>query len=297
MTATKDPDPGYGAGYGAGSGADSGTGAAPGLTPDLGRELEAALAAAAAGAAELDARYRPGGVRDTASSKGQRRNLVTDADRAAEAAVLRVLAERFPDDAVMAEESAPEMLHVARYWCVDPLDGTNNFAQGIPLFCVSVALVIDGVPRVGVIHAPLLREVYATSGDGTVLNGEPIAVSAPSEVADGIFATGFAYDRENLPDDNTANFRSVLMACRGMRRCGSAALDLAWVACGRLDGFWELWLNPWDLAAGAALVRAAGGSVSDMSGGDAWLSGAHIAATNGCLHDELLSLLGDPSRA
>ncbi len=270
---------------------------------DADAELAVALAAAAAGAAELERRYRPGGVRETATSKGERRNLVTDADRASEAEVLRVLAELRPDDVVMAEESAPEALQEARYWCVDPLDGTNNFAQGIPLFCVSVALVIDGLPRVGVVHAPLLREVHATAGGPptligrATLNGEAVSVSDTAEVADAIFATGFAYDRENLPDDNTANFRSVLMACRGMRRGGSAAHDLAWVACGRLDGYWELWLNPWDLAAGAALVRAAGGVVSDMSGGDAWLSGAHIAATNGRVHAELLSLLGDPPRA
>jgi myo-inositol-1(or 4)-monophosphatase len=273
-------------------------GASGGLSGfDARAELTVALAAAAAGAAELQRRYRPGGVRDTAASKGQRRNLVTDADRASEAAVLAVLAALRPDDVVMAEESAPEALAESRYWCVDPLDGTNNFAQGIPLFCVSVALVIDGLPRVGVIHAPLLGEVHSTDGAQVLLNGESIAVSDTSEVADAIFATGFAYDRENLPDDNTENFRSVLMACRGMRRGGSAAHDLAWVACGRLDGFWELWLNPWDLAAGAALVRAAGGHVTDMAGGGAWLCGAHIAATNGRLHDELLSLLQDPPNA
>lgn len=254
-------------------------------------ELLAALEAADAGARELTARYRTSGVRDTAESKGRSRNLVTAADRAAEAAVLAVLRERFPGDAIVAEEGAPETSTVARYWCVDPLDGTNNFAHGIPLFCVSVALVVDGVPRVGVVHAPLLGEVHATDGVRATLNGRPVAVSATGAVADGIFATGFAYDRENLPDDNTRHFRDVLMACRGIRRCGSAALDLAWVACGRFDGYWELWLNPWDLAAGAALVRAAGGTVSDLDGGETWMSGRHVAATNGRLHGELLGLV------
>jgi myo-inositol-1(or 4)-monophosphatase len=261
---------------------------------DAAGELTVALAAAAAGADELQRRYRPGGVRDTAESKGERRNLVTEADRASERAVLGVLSALCPDDTVMAEESAADALRERRYWCVDPLDGTNNFAQGIPLFCVSVALVVDGLPRVGVVHAPLLREVHATDGERALLNGEAVSVSATREAADAIFATGFPYDRENLPDDNTANFRSVLMGCRGMRRGGSAALDLAWVACGRLDGFWELWLNPWDLAAGTALVRAAGGTVTDMRGGDDWLCGAHVAATNASLHAELLSLLRDP---
>jgi myo-inositol-1(or 4)-monophosphatase len=259
-------------------------------------ELRTALEAAAAGATELRAHYRPAGIRESAESKGRSRNLVTAADRAAEAAVLGVIRARFPDDAIVAEEGAPEASTAARYWCVDPLDGTNNFAHGLPLFCVSVALVIDGVPRVGVINAPLLGETYATDGVDATLNGEPVSVSSTEHVSDGIFATGFAYDRENLPDDNTASFRSVLMKCRGMRRCGSAALDLAWVACGRLDGYWELWLQPWDLAAGAALVRAAGGAVSDMASGDAWMSGRHVAATNGRLHVELLSLLQQPPR-
>jgi myo-inositol-1(or 4)-monophosphatase len=254
-------------------------------------ELLTALEAAAAGARELSARYRPAGVRASAESKGRSRNLVTAADRAAEEAVLAVLRDRFPDDAIVAEEGAPEASSAARYWCVDPLDGTNNFAHGLPLFCVSVALVVDGEPRVGVVHAPLLGEVHATDGVRATLNGRPIAVSETDDVGDGIFATGFAYDRENLPDDNTAHFRDVLMACRGMRRCGSAALDLAWVACGRLDGYWELHLHPWDLAAGAALVRAAGGTVSDLDGGATWMTGAHVAATNGRLHEALLTIV------
>ncbi len=257
-------------------------------------ELAAALEAAAAGAAELTSRYRPSGVRATASSKSRRRDLVTTADRAAEAAVLAVLRARFPNDAIVAEESAPEAVAASRYWCVDPLDGTNNFAHGVPLFCVSVALVEAGIPRVGVIHAPLLGEIHATDGRAPTLNGAPVEVSSTPEVRDGVFATGFAYDRENLPDDNVERLRRVLMACRGMRRCGSAALDLAWVACGRFDGYWELWLNRWDLAAGAALVRAAGGRVTDLGGGDDWLCGRHVAATNGHLHAELLDLLGGP---
>ncbi len=258
-------------------------------------DLMVALAAASAAADELTARYRPSGVRDTAESKGQRRNLVTDADRAAEDAALAVLRALRPDDPVMAEESAGEALDVARYWCVDPLDGTNNFAHGIPLFCVSVALVVDGCPTVGVVHAPHLGEVFATSVDGATLNGERVRVSATAELADAVFATGFAYDRENLADNNLDNFGNVLMRCRGMRRCGSAALDLAWVAAGRLDGFWELMLNPWDVAAGAALVRAAGGRVTDALGGEDWLHGQHVVATNGRVHDALRETLSRPS--
>lgn len=261
-------------------------------------DLEVARRAAAAGAAELAARYRPGGVRDTAVSKGERRNLVTDADHAAERAVLAVLEEWRPDDVIVAEESRAQVIAGRRQWFVDPLDGTNNFAQGIPIFCTSVGLCVGGDPQVGVIHAPALNERFETGPDGPArLNGEVISVSATTELADSILATGFPYDREHLADNNIGNFGAVLMRVRGMRRCGAAALDLAWVAAGRLDGFWELWLNPWDCAAGAALVRAAGGRVTDMNGGGDWLVGSHLAATNGHLHAQLLDVLERPSFA
>lgn len=261
-------------------------------------DLDVALRAAALGAAELASRYRPSGVRETARSKGERRNLVTDADRAAEDAVLSFLAAERPGEPVVAEETASAAREGARIWYVDPLDGTNNFAHGIPLFCTSVGLVEDGRPVAGVVHAPVLGEIHAgAEGLGTTLSGEPVRVSTTRELADCVLATGFAYDRENLRDDNLDNFKSVLMRVRGLRRGGSAALDLAWVACGRFDGFWELWLNPWDVAAGAALVAAAGGRVSDMVGGDDWLWGRHLAATNGLVHDELLAALARPSFA
>ncbi len=257
-------------------------------------DLEVALEAAAAGAAELRARYRVSGVRESARSKSVRRDLVTDADGASEAAILDVLRARRPHDAVVAEEGSPGAARPARYWCVDPLDGTLNFAHGIPVFCVSVALVVDGVARVGVLDAPLLGELHETDGAEARLNGERVQVSATDDLRDAIVATGFAYDRENLPDDNTASFRNVLMACRCVRRCGSAALDLAWVACGRFDAYWERWVNAWDMAAGAALVRAAGGRVTDMAGGDRFLAAGHVAASNGALHGALLPLLTRP---
>lgn len=265
------------------------------MIPD---DLAVARLAAAAGARELSARYCPSGVRDTAVSKRERRNLVTDADLASEQAVLGVLSELRPADVLVAEESRAQVLPGARQWFVDPLDGTNNFAQGIPIFCVSVALYEDGRPVVGVIHAPLLGETYETGpGAPCVLNGAPISVSGTAELADAICATGFPYDREHLADHNADNFTKVLFRVRGMRRCGSAALDLAWVAAGRLDAFWELWLEPWDVAAGAALVLAAGGVVTDVTGGSDWLVGRHVVASNGRLHEELRGLLGRPSFA
>ncbi len=264
----------------------------------MSRVLEVALEVAAVGARELEQRYRPAGIRDSAESKGERRNLVTAADLASERAVLARLAELRPGDAVVAEESAADRERVSRQWFIDPLDGTNNYAQGIPLFCVSVGLVENGEPVVGVVHAPLLGEIHAVGpGVDPTLNGTPLHVSGTTELADAICATGFAYDRENLRDNNVDNFANVLMTCRGMRRCGSAALDLAWVAAGRLDAFWELYLNPWDVAAGVALVRAAGGTVTDMAGGGDWLEGRHLAASNGPLHAPLLAALERPSFA
>jgi len=261
-------------------------------------DLDVALAAAEAGARELTSRYRVSGIRDAATSKGLRRDLVTDADKASERVILDILRRERPGDAVVAEESAAKAATGRRTWIVDPLDGTVNFAHGIPIFSVSIGLVVDGAPTVGVVLAPQLKEVFAGDVEvGASRNGAPIHVSATQRFADAVLATGFAYDIENLADDNLDNMIAISKTARGIRRFGSAALDLAWVACGRLDGFWELHLSPWDVAAGAALVRAAGGRVTDMTGGDDWLFGRHIAATGGGWHDELLRTLRRPSFA
>lgn len=280
-------------------------------TPSSGSDLDVARAAAAAGAAELLARYRASGIRSNATTKTTRRDLVTDADRAAEDAVLAVLRARRPADAVVAEESAAKAAQARRTWIVDPLDGTVNYAHGIPVFCVSVGLVIDGVPSVGVVDAPVLGERFegavasgvggADGGAATLACGgrppETIRVSATTELADAVCATGFAYDIENLADDNLDNLASVARRARGIRRLGSAALDLAWVAAGRLDGFWELHLSPWDVAAGAAIVAAAGGRVTDMTGGPDYLFGKHLCASNAGIHRELLGALRRPTFA
>jgi len=261
-------------------------------------DLDVALAAAAAGARELTSRYRTAGIRDAARNKGLRRDLVTDADQASEAAVLDVIRRAFPGDAIVAEETAAKAATGRRTWIVDPLDGTVNFAHGIPIFCVSIGLVVDGAPTVGVIHAPQMNELFVGEvGVGATLNGAPIHASATRELADAVLATGFAYDIENLADDNLEQVITISKKARGIRRLGSAAMDLAWVAAGRLDGFWEIHLSPWDVAGGVAVVRAAGGRVTDMAGGDDWLFGKHIAATGGGFHDELLSVLKRPSFA
>jgi len=261
-------------------------------------DLDVALAAAAAGARELTSRYRSEGIRDAARNKGLRRDLVTDADQASEAAVLDVIRRAFPGDAIVAEETAAKAATGRRTWIVDPLDGTVNFAHGIPVFCVSIGLVVDGAPTVGVIQAPQMNELFVGEvGRVATLNGKPIHASATTELADAVLATGFAYDIENLADDNLEQVITVSKKARGIRRLGSAAMDLAWVAAGRLDGFWEIHLSPWDVAGGVAVVRAAGGRVTDMAGGDDWLFGKHIAATGGGFHDELLRVLKRPSFA
>jgi myo-inositol-1(or 4)-monophosphatase len=223
-----------------------------------------------------------------------RRDVVTAADRAAEDLIRRRIAEAYPDHRFLAEEAerldptdAAEAV-AGPAWIVDPLDGTVNFVQGIPLFCVSVGYVEDGKPVLGVVHAPALGQTFwGAPGSGAFEGERPIAVSATPVLEEGIFATGFAYDREDLADDNLENWVRVGRKVRGVRRLGAAALDLAYVASGRLDGFWELHLSPWDVAAGAALIRAAGGRVTDQRGEDRWLFGRNVVATNGLVHEAL----------
>ncbi len=225
-----------------------------------------------------------------------RRDVVTAADRASEALIARELARATPHVPILAEEATRGLARDGRpsgpMWIVDPLDGTVNFVLGIPMFAVSIGLVEDGRPALGVVHAPALGTTWVGApGGGATENGRPIAVSVCPDVREAVFATGFPYDREHLLDDNIENFVAVGREARGMRRFGAAALDLAYVASGRLDGFWELHLSPWDVAAGAAIVRAAGGRVTDARGGEDWLFGGHVVATNALVHDRLRALL------
>ena len=216
------------------------------------------------------------------------RDYVTAADKDAEALIVRRLTEAFPRHAILAEEGTKIDQDGAPTWIVDPLDGTTNFIQGIPIFCVSIGLVENGKPILGVVHAPALGQTFwGGPGQGAWENDRPISVSATPAISESVVATGFAYDRNRLADTNIDNFVKLGMVVRGIRRFGAAAIDLAYVASGRLDGFWELHLQPWDCAAGAALIRAAGGKVTDFRGGEDWLFGRHIVATNGLIHDGL----------
>jgi myo-inositol-1(or 4)-monophosphatase len=220
------------------------------------------------------------------------RDPVTEADLASERHIVTALRERCPEMAIFAEEETRDELGDGPTWYVDPLDGTVNFSQCLPFFAVSIALYVGGEPLVGVVHAPRLGETFAASaGGGTTLNGQPVRVSAKTALIDSVLATGFAYRRHELEDDNVGHFQDFVLDVRGMRRAGSAALDLAYTAAGRLDGYWEPHLNAFDVAAGALLVREAGGLVTDMQGGSAWLHGGSIAAGPGPIHEMLLERL------
>jgi len=225
---------------------------------------------------------------DASLKDGNRRDLVSQADLDAEA----YIKAQIPDSDDLLTEESPARDHGSRrQWIVDPLDGTVNFLHGIPFWGVSIAVLEDGEFLAGVIHAPALEQTFtAERGKGAHLNGERIDVSTTAALGDSIVATGFAYARNELPDHNIDNFEKVCRAAAGVRRMGAAALDLAYTACGRLDGFWELHLNPWDVAAGILLVREAGGTVTDFSGGEdavRMLHGRNLIASNGRIHDEL----------
>ncbi len=227
-------------------------------------------------------------------------NPVTETDLAAEQLILSRLRAAFPDHRFYAEESGGDEWRAPGppIWLIDPLDGTVNFAHGFPFIGISLALLVEGHPVVGVIYDPLRDETFAASlGSGATLNGEPIHVSGVERLEHAFLATGFPYDRRTAPDNNTQRLDHFLRRSQGVRRAGAAVLDLSYVACGRLDGFWEIRLNPWDVAAGIHIVREAGGRVTDDQGGPDCVSGAFIVASNGRIHDEMLRVIREGNAA
>jgi myo-inositol-1(or 4)-monophosphatase len=227
-----------------------------------------------------------------AETKSTPIDLVTEADRAAERAILAVLGEAFPDHAILAEESGPHGSGDS-VWLVDPLDGTTNFAHSYPQISVALALRRDGQTVLGVVHDPLRFETFvARRGAGATLNGQPIRVSAVGSLSEALLLTGFPYDRRRFVDFYLDHVREFMTRAQGIRRGGSAALDLCWVAAGRADGFWEWKLKPWDTAAGALIVEEAGGTVTDFRGSPFDPFGEQCLATNGRLHREMLDVLG-----
>ncbi len=254
--------------------------------PSLQVFLDVATEAALTGGAILQTYW---GKLENIQEKGRPGDLLTEADKAAEAAVLDVLQRHFPNHQVLAEESGYQGDRQSRYlWAIDPLDGTTNYAHQYPFWATSVALLIDGVPQVGAIFDPSHNDLFrAATGLGATCNRRLIQVSKTADLRSSLLVTGFAYDRRETPDNNYAEFCHLTHRTQGVRRDGSASIDLAYVACGRVDGYWERGLSPWDVAAGIVLVQEAGGQVTAYDGSPYVLSSGRVLATNGVIHQAL----------
>jgi myo-inositol-1(or 4)-monophosphatase len=219
-------------------------------------------------------------------------NLVTDVDKTSEEMITSKINTMFPDHDILSEEFTHTDRGSDFRWIIDPLDGTTNYAHGYPFFCVSIALERLSTMIVGIVYDPMLNEMFvAEKGKGAFLNDREIHVSNTRGVIKGLLATGFPYDIREDSHNNLNNFNTMILKAQAIRRAGSAALDLAYVAAGRFDGFWELKLNPWDIAAGWLLVEEAGGIVTDMGGNDYYLESLSILASNGRIHKEMMSVL------
>ena len=253
---------------------------------------ELTIADEAARAAGALIRSHAGGLAADAVAEKSEHDLVTFVDHQAEAVIRARIAAAFPGDAVLGEEDAGaadvDGPGAGRMWVVDPLDGTTNFAHGIPPYSVAIAFYDAGAPALGVVYDVAHDELFtAVVGGGFRVDGRPAHVSATPDLGHALIGTGFPYRDYRYMDGYLETFEAVARAARGVRRHGSAAVDLAWVACGRFDGFFEAGLSPWDMAAGAILVREAGGRVNGLAGADAVWDGS-IVASNGRIHDALM---------
>ncbi|MFA6317229.1 MAG: inositol monophosphatase family protein [Elusimicrobiota bacterium] len=224
-----------------------------------------------------------------------RANLLTEADLESQAVILSLIRRDFPDHDVIAEEGHPRLRGSEHLWIVDPLDGTTNYAHGFPAFTVSIGLLAGGEPLLGGILDPTAGETFfAERGKGAFLNGRRLRVSTPDKLSESLLITGFPYDRHRRSSYYTGFYAEFLERCHDIRRSGSAARDLAWIAAGRADGFWEFGLSSWDAAAGLLLVREAGGKVTDFQGRP-WKDhrdyGRQTLATNGRVHDAMLRVI------
>lgn len=219
-------------------------------------------------------------------------DLVTNFDTQAQRVIFDHLSSCFPDHDYLAEEGLNQNKGAEFRWIIDPLDGTTNYAHHFPVFTVSIALEREGEIVLGLIYDPMREEMFsAVKGEGAFLNGEEIRVSAVDDLNKSLLATGFPYDIRASKVNNITHFNNLLTRVQGIRRCGSAAMDLCYVASGRFDGFWELKLSPWDIAAGALIVQEAGGLISDFQNGEFTIYGAEILASNGLIHQQIVEVL------
>jgi len=226
-----------------------------------------------------------------------RKNIVTEADKAAESCIIEVLRKATPDSTILTEES-PEMKGTSPLkWIIDPVDGTTNFAHGLPIFSVSIGAEVDGEVVAGIVYNPISGEEFtAKKGQGSFLNGEPIHVSSVDDLEEGLLVTGIPYSVLTTDEDNLDLFAAFCFEGQSVRRLGSAALDFCYVASGRLDGYWELSLYPWDMAAGVLIVQEAGGKVTDLTGNPVDIYGKRHIASNGLIHDAMLQVVRETSQ-
>lgn len=233
-----------------------------------------------------------GKVRSIERKSGQETNLVTEVDRASEALIKERIRSKYPGHAVLGEESGGSLEGAETVWIIDPLDGTTNFTHGLPIFCVSIGVQHRGELVAGVVYDPNQEELFsAERGSGAFLNGQRLKISAEASLANSLLVTGFPYDIKDNPFNAVEHFATFLKRSQAVRRLGSAALDLCYVAAGRFDGFWEVSLNSWDMAAGMLAVREAGGRVTDFRGREMQVSGVDLLATNGKVHQEMMDVL------
>ena len=230
---------------------------------------------------------------DKLNVRAKRQNdFVSEVDHAAEEAIISILREAYPSHGFLAEESGEKDAKAEYVWVIDPLDGTTNFLHGFPQYCVSIGLLHKGTLQQAVVYDPNRNELFtATKGGGAFVNDHRIRVSKTDKLQDALLGTGFPFrELENI-DEYLRGMKRLMHMCSGIRRPGAAALDLAWVAAGRTDGFWEMGLSPWDMCAGALLVREAGGLVGDFAGEDHFMESGRIVATNGKIFAAMLKVL------
>ena len=250
------------------------------------------LAVEAAREAGTFLKMNVGKIRQVEYKQGEERNLVTEIDKKAEQLIMEKIRQRYAHHDFLGEESGSHLTNSDYKWIVDPLDGTTNFTHGLPIFCTSIALEYKGEVVLGAIYDPSADELFtAEKGKGAYLNNRRIHVSQARRLMESLIVTGFPYDIKENPYNAVEHFSNFLMQCQAVRRLGSAALDLSYVACGRFDGFWEVTLNPWDMAAGVLFVQEAGGTFTNFRGFPSNIYTPNVLATNGLIHEQMVEVL------